>query len=210
MDGSAQATPFLDIRAAVATDGERGLLSMTFAPDYASSGLFYLYLAANDPISPGELQVREYRRSATDPDRADPAGRIVWRQAHDQASNHNGGRIEFGPDGRLWFATGDGGGAGDQFGHAQDLTSQLGKLLRIDPRPGNAGSYGIPPDNPYAGRTDVSPSIWAAGLRNPFRFSFDRGSGDLVLGEVGEGAREEIYYVRRADGLGRAGNFGWP
>lgn len=209
-NGSTLATPFLDIRAAVATDGERGLLSTTFAPDYATSGLFYVYLTASDSISPGELQVREYHRSAADPDRADPAGRIVWRQAHDQASNHNGGQVEFGPDGRLWLATGDGGGANDQFGHAQDLKSQLGKLLRIDPRPGDAGSYSIPADNPYAGRTDVAPAIWAAGLRNPFRFSFDRGSGDLVLGDVGQGAREEIDYVRPADELGRGGNFGWP
>lgn len=207
-NGTVLPTPFLDISGTVATDGERGLLSMTFAPDYEASGLFYVYLAASDPV--GELQVREYKRSAADPDRADPTGRVVWRQAHDQASNHNGGQVEFGPDGLLWFATGDGGGSNDQFGHAQDLGSQLGKLLRIDPRPGNAVTYTVPPDNPYAARLDVAQAIWAAGLRNPFRFSFDRGSGDLVIADVGQSAREEIDYARVADGLGRGGNFGWP
>jgi glucose/arabinose dehydrogenase len=207
-NGSVLPTPFLDISGTVATDGERGLLSMTFAADYETTGLFYVYAVASNPL--GELQVREYRRSATDPDRADPTGRVVWRQAHDQASNHNGGQVEVGPDGLLWLATGDGGGSNDQFGHAQDLGSQLGKLLRIDPRPGGAGSYSVPPDNPYAGRLDVANAIWAAGLRNPFRFSFDRGSGDLVIADVGQSAREEIDYVRGADGLARAGNFGWP
>jgi glucose/arabinose dehydrogenase len=207
-DGTVLPTPFLDIRGLVATDGERGLLSMTFAADYETTGLFYVYAVANNPL--GELQVREYRRSATDPDRADPTGRVVWRQSHDQAANNNGGQVEVGPDGLLWLATGDGGGSNDQFGHAQDLGSQLGKLLRIDPRPGGAGSYTVPPDNPYAGRLDVANAIWAAGLRNPFRFSFDRGSGDLVIGDVGQSAREEVDYERVADRLGRGGNFGWP
>ena len=200
-DGTQMPAPFLDISAEVATDGERGLLSITFPPDYESSGLMYVYMVARAPV--GELQVREFQRSA-DPDLAVPGpGRIVWRQAHAQASNHNGGQVEFGPDGLLWLAPGDGGGSNDQFGHAQDLGSQLGKLLRIDPRPGDAGGYSIPPDNPYG------TSVWAAGLRNPFRFSFDRGSGDLVIGDVGQSAREEIDWVGRADGLGRGGNFGW-
>jgi hypothetical protein len=133
---------------------------------------------------------------------ADPGpGRIVWRQAHDEASNHNGGTLAFGPDGMLWLATGDGGGGNDTFGHAQDLGSQLGKILRIDPRA--ATGYRVPPENPYGN------AIWAAGLRNPFRFSFDRGSGDLLIGDVGQGAREEIDWVRFADVLGRAGNYGW-
>ena len=198
-------TPFLDIRGTVSLEDERGLLSMAFPPDYESSGLFYVYLTASDPA--GELQVREYRRSAADPDRADPTGRVVWSQAH-SATNHNGGQIEFGTDGRLWLATGDGGVFNGTL--AQDMGSQLGKLLRIDPRPGNAGSYTVPADNPYFGRLDVAQAIWAAGLRNPFRFSFDRVTGDLVLGDVGQGAREEVDWARSSHGLGRGGNFGWP
>jgi hypothetical protein len=207
-DGTVLPTPFLDIRDTVATDGERGLLSMAFPPDYETSGLFYVYVIASSPA--GELQVREYQRSPTDPDRTGPTGRVVWHQAHDQASNHNGGQVEFGPDGRLWLATGDGGGSDDVFGHAQDPGSQLGKLLRIDPRAGDAGTYTVPPDNPYADRLDVAQAIWATGLRNPFRFSFDRGSGDLVLADVGQSTREEIDWARASDGLARGGNFGWP
>ena len=204
-NGVVQPTPFLDIRGTVSVEGERGLLSMAFPPDYETSGLFYVYLTASDTA--GELQVREYRRSASDPDRVDGTGRVVWRQDH-AATNHNGGQVEFGTDGRLWLATGDGAVFDGQL--AQDMGSQLGKLLRIDPRPGNAGTYTVPADNPYVGRLDVAQAIWAAGLRNPFRFSFDRGTGDLVLGDVGQEGREEIDWARAADGVARGGNFGWP
>src|SRR3954451_14320876 len=209
-DGSVLPGPFLDISAAVrSSEAERGLLSIAFAPDYARSGLFYVYLTAESPL--GELQVREYRRSAADPDRADPAtGRIVWRQAHDEAPNHNGGTLDFGPDGYLWFATGDGGGGNNQFGHARDLGSQLGKLLRIDPRPSAGLGYSVPPDNPFVGVRGASPTIWAYGLRNPFRFSFDhRGSKDLFIGDVGQDTAEEVDWVRAADGLGKGADFGW-
>src|SRR3954454_3212273 len=203
-DGSVLPGPFLDISAAVrSSEAERGLLSIAFAPDYARSGLFYVYLTAESPL--GELQVREYRRSAADPDRADPAtGRIVWRQAHDEAPNHNGGTLDFGPDGYLWFATGDGGGGNNQFGHARDLDSQLGKVLRIDPRPSGSLGYTVPRDNPFGS------AVWAYGLRNPFRFSFDqRGSKDLFIGDVGQDTAEEIDWVRAADGLGKGADFGW-
>jgi glucose/arabinose dehydrogenase len=201
--GQTLAAPFLDLTGQVENDGERGLLSLAFAPEYASSGLFYVYMVAHDPL--GELQIREFRRSS-DPDRADPAsGRVVWRQAHNEGASHNGGTVEFGPDGMLWFATGDGGGSNDQFGHARDLDSQLGKLLRIDPQPGNAGTYTVPAGNPFG------TAVWAYGLRNPFRFSFDlRGAGDLFIGDVGESAREEIDRVRRSAGLGKGADFGWP
>ncbi len=176
---------FLDIVDQVATDGERGLLSIAFAADYEASGRFYVYLTAEDPR--GELQVREYHRSAADPDRADPTGRIVWSTPHGEASNNNGGQVEIGPDGLLWFATGGGGGSNDLFNHARDPAGRLGKLLRIDPNPGNGGGYTIPAGNPFG------TAVWAYGLRNPFRFSFDvRGTGDLFIGDVGEGAREEI------------------
>ncbi len=203
-DGATLPDPFLDVSADVATDGERGMLSIAFPPDYATTGLLYVYMVAKSPV--GELQVREFHRSDANADLADPGpGRIVWHQAHNEGgkSNHNGGQIEFGPDGLLWLAPGDGGGSDDQFGHAQDLGSQLGKVLRIDPRPGDGGGYTTPPDNPYGS------TVWARGLRNPFRFSFDRGSGDLLIGDVGQGAREEIDWARRADGLGRGANFGW-
>ena len=197
VDGAVRSTPFADLTGQVGLDGERGLLSIAFPPDYQSSGLAYVYLAAPD----GELQIRELRRSAANPDVTDGSQRVVWRQAHDEAANHNGGTLAFGPDGMLWFATGDGGGGDDVFGHAQDLDSQLGKVLRIDPRA--ATGYRVPAGNPYGN------AIWAAGLRNPFRFSFDRGTGDLFIGDVGQSTREEIDRVRFADGLGRAGNYGW-
>src|SRR6476469_7116893 len=159
-------------------------------------------MVANNPV--GEIQVREYRRSTASAELADPAsGRIVFRATHNEAGNHNGGQIECGPDGYLSFATGDGGGSNDQFNHAHDLNSPLGKLLRIDPRPGNAGSYTIPAGNPFG------TAVWAYGLRNPFRFSFDRGTGDLLIGDVGQGAREEVDRSPRASGLGRGGDYGW-
>ena len=202
-DGRVLPTPFLDISPEVATDGERGLLSIAFAPDYATSGRFYVYMVAAEPL--GELQVREYRRSAANPDVAGLAGRIVWSQPHDEAANHNGGTLDFGPDGMLWFATGDGGGSDNGFGHARDLGSQLGKLLRIDPRPGSGGGdYTVPAENPYG------TAIWAYGLRNPFRFSFDtRGTRDLFIGDVGQGTREEIDRLQWAARFSGGADFGW-
>ena len=201
VDAVTQTTPFVDLTGQVATGSEQGLLSIAFPPDYESSGLAYVYLTATGG---GELQVRELRRSAADPNRTDGTQRIVWRQTHDQAGNHNGGTIDFGPDGLLWLATGDGGGTNDQFGHAQDPASQLGKVLRIDPRPSGSATYTIPPDNPSG------TAVFSIGLRNPFRFSFDRGTGDLLIGDVGQSAREEIDWARFEDGLGRGGNYGWP
>jgi Glucose / Sorbosone dehydrogenase len=194
--GTVLPTPFLDLSGGVATDGERGLLSIAFPPDYASSGLFYVYLAAQSPL--GQLQIRQYHRSASNPDVADPAGRIVWVADHGEASNHDGGTIAFGPDGKLWLGTGDGGGADDEFHHAQDLGSPLGKLIRLDPRGTTA-----PPDNPFGSY------VWARGLRNPFRWSFDRVTGDLVVGDVGQDAREEVDWLPRASGLGRGADLGW-
>ena len=203
-DGGVRAEPFLDLRTDTLRDhNERGLLSIAFPPDYTESGRFYVYLTAVDPE--GELQVREYRRSATDAYRADAAsGRIVLRQAHAQNGNHNGGSMAFGPDGRLWIGTGDGGGANDPLRSGQDLTTLLGKLLRIDP-------LGPPPaDNPFAGATDGRrPEIWAYGLRNPWRFSFDRQTGDLVIGDVGQNAREEVDFAPASAGRGGGANYGW-
>src|SRR5436190_7444693 len=153
VDGAVQPAPFANLTGQVGTDGERGLLSIAFPPDYASSGLAYVYLAAPD----GELQIRELHRSATDPNVSDGTSRLVWSQAHSEFANHNGGTVAFGPDRMLWFATGDGGGSNDQLGHAQDVNRQLGKLLRIDPRASGSSSYTVPADNPYG------TAVWASG-----------------------------------------------
>ena len=198
-NGAILGTPFLDITGDVQAGDERGLLSIAFPLDYATSGLFYVYLTAQPD---GELQVREYRRSAADPDLADPTGRVVWRHAHPNG-NHNGGQVQVDDAGLVWFATGDGGGQGDPENNAQNTGSHLGKVLRIDPRPGNAGSYTIPPGNPFG------TAVWATGLRNPFRFSFDRDNGDLVIGDVGGNAREEIDWALASEGLGNGANYGW-
>ncbi len=208
--GTPQATPFLTVP--VATDGERGLLSMAFAPDYATSGLFYVYLVAPGT---GQIRIEERRRSAANPDVADPSyARLVLAVPHGLQNNHNGGQLQFGPDGMLYIGTGDGGGAGDPYDNGQRLSGNpagdgqnplLGKLLRIDPR--GAAPYAIPGGNPLAAPNQ--PEIWAYGLRNPWRFSFDRATGDLVIGDVGQGAWEEIDFAPAAAGAGRGANFGW-
>ena len=196
INGQRQATPFLDATADVLAGGERGLLSMAFASDYQASGRFWVYMtvkaAASTNGTEGQIQVREYRRA--DADHAVPApSRILFAVDHDQAGNHNGGQLQFGPDGMLWAGTGDGGGADNSAvpGSAQSPTSLLGKLLRVDPN----GSG--------------QPQIWALGLRNPWRFSFDRATGDLVIGDVGQGAIEEVDWAP-APGRGQGANYGWP
>jgi hypothetical protein len=183
VDGVLQATPFIDLRGiTLATTQERGLLSVAFAPDYTTTGRFYVYLTAQSPA--GEIQIREYRRSATDMNVADPlSGRLLLAITHNQASNHNGGQVQIGPDGKLWLATGDGGGSNDQFGHSQDPASMLGKLLRLS-------LDGGPPE------------MLAVGLRNPWRFSF-MPDGRIVIADVGQNQYEEI-------NVGVAGNYGWP
>jgi len=218
-DGAKLPEPFLDITADVDTTGEGGLLSMAFAPNYRRSGYFYVFLTPKD-ATPGVLphapiEVREYRRSRTDPDRADPASaRTVLTVPHPTFTNHYGGQLQFGPDGLLYVSTGDGGGGGDTPGNAQNTASRLGKLLRLDPRPDGSAAdgspeYRAPKDNPFArGGGDVL--VWSYGLRNPFRFSFDRKTGDLTIGDVGEGAVEEIDFASAGRrGAGWGANFGW-
>jgi hypothetical protein len=200
-------TPFLDIRRLVTTGGERGLLSMAFAPDYRRSGRFYVYYTD----SAGFIRIDELDRSATDHDRADPRSRrLVLRVAHHRL-NHKGGQLQFGPDGKLYAGLGDGGGAGDPDRNAQSLRRLLGKLIRISPRA--RGGYDVPRDNPFRGRAGARPEIYAYGLRNPWRFSFDRLRGGLTIGDVGQDAVEEIDYVRNRRGRGHAPrggyNFGW-
>ncbi|HEX8073765.1 MAG TPA: PQQ-dependent sugar dehydrogenase [Thermoleophilaceae bacterium] len=193
--------PFLDIRSRVLAGGERGLLSMAFAPDYQRSGLFYVYFTGRN----GDVRIQQFRRSSGNPSVADAAsGRDVLRVAHSRYPNHNGGQLQFGPDGYLYAGLGDGGGGGDQDRRGQDLGTLLAKLVRIDPRPG--GGYDVPAGNPFAGRSGARDEIWAYGLRNPYRFSFDRRTGDLTIGDVGQDRFEEVDFVR---GAGRGANYGW-
>lgn len=196
--------PFLDIRGSVKAGGEQGLLSMAFAPDYARSRRFYVYFT--DPG--GDIRVQEFRRSRSSSDRADRrTRRAVISQEHSQFSNHNGGQLQFGPDGLLYMGFGDGGGAGDPLGSGQDLGTLLGKVLRIDPRRSGRRRYSVPRTNPFVGRSGARPEIYAYGLRNPWRFSFDRSTGDLTLADVGQSEVEEVDFARR--GRARGANFGW-
>jgi glucose/arabinose dehydrogenase len=195
--------PFLDIRDRVEAGGEEGLLSVAFPPDYEQSGRFYVYYT----LRGGDVnRVSEFRRSAATT--ADPASeRPVIQFSHATFGNHNGGQLQFGPDGQLYIATGDGGGAGDPDGNGQNVNSPLGKLLRIDPLPGNAGAYGIPPGNPFAGRTPGLDEIYATGLRNPWRFSFDRKTDRIAIADVGQGSWEEVNFTSPSRLAGA--NFGW-
>jgi glucose/arabinose dehydrogenase len=189
--------------------GERGLLGTAFHPDYMSNRrLFVHYSRAGD----GTTVVSELRASA-DRETADPASERVLLTVEDPFPNHNGGQLAFGPDGYLYIGLGDGGSGGDPFGNGQNANALLGKILRIDvDSPAAAGrAYALPPDNPYAaGGTSPGaglPEIWAIGLRNPWRFSFDREFGDLYIGDVGQGSWEEIDR-QPADSTGGE-NYGW-
>ncbi|HEX3316468.1 MAG TPA: PQQ-dependent sugar dehydrogenase [Solirubrobacteraceae bacterium] len=203
----------------VATDGERGLLSMAFPPDYGSSGLFYVFKASSAVV--GHVQVVEYRRSATDPDQADlGSARVVLDVDHSQANAHNAGQIAFGPDGDLYVTMGDGAATPE---NGQKTASLLGKVLRIDPRVQPDGhAYGIPADNPFAGNPRCGPGdgaapcpeVFAWGLRNPYRASFDRLAGSLIVADVGLDTEEEVnlgMVTDPATGAStlRGANLGW-
>jgi hypothetical protein len=215
-------TPFLDISARVLFGGERGLLAMAVAPDYATSGRFYVYYTGEGaaPGSDGDIVIERYQRSGNE-DLADPTPTTILVINHTSQSNHNGGWLAFGPnDGFLYISTGDGGGGCDSSGpHAQLTTSLLGKILRIDvsgtdPTPdvdcGNdyfaTTGYTTPATNPFVGVSGCD-EIWAYGLRNPFRFSFDRSTGDLFIGDVGQDNWEEINF--KAAAASAPFNFGW-
>ena len=192
-NGVKQATPFLNISSMVNTVGEGGLLGLAFAPDYASSGRFYVYFTESIESGAvgGDIRVEEYTRSSSNPDVADPASRrLIFEIEHSSRSNHYGGGLVFGPDNLLYISTGDGGGANDPDSNGQNQASRLGKVLRL---------------NPVATTT---PQMYAYGLRNPFRISFDTTTGDLIIGDVGQDRWEEINF--RAGGAAPGANYGWP
>lgn len=186
----------LDLSGRVATGSEQGLLGLAFPHD----GRF-LYVDLTDPA--GDTRILEFRVGARGIDAS--SEREVLRVEQPYA-NHNGGQLAFGPDGHLYIGLGDGGSAGDPEGRAQSLGTLLGKILRISPRPAGGEPYGVPPDNPFVGTPGARPEIWALGLRNPWRFSFDRETGELWIGDVGQGAWEEIDVL--PSGRGGA-NLGW-
>jgi glucose/arabinose dehydrogenase len=203
-NGALLPTPFLDISPLTTTDGERGLLSMAFHPQYAQNGSFFIYYTDTS----GDIVVDRMKVSSSNANVADPAsvGRVITIP-HRDFSNHNGGQLAFGADGYLYIGTGDGGGAGDPQRNGQNLNALLGKILRLDVGivvPGQA--YGIPSGNPYAGQAGRRGEIWAAGLRNPWRFAFDRTDGLLYIADVGQDQREEVDVAPAAQG-GR--NYGW-
>ncbi|MCR5877968.1 PQQ-dependent sugar dehydrogenase [Phenylobacterium sp. J367] len=187
--GQVQADPFLDLPdGGFATGGEQGLLGLAFAPDYAATGRFYIHFTN----TAGDIEVREYTR--LDAGHADAnSGRTILTVPHPGQTNHNGGWLAFGPDGYLYIATGDGGGGGDPNNNAQNLDSLLGKILRIDVGgdafPADAArNYAIPAGNPFAGAVPGADEVWLYGLRNPWRASFDSATGDLWIGDVGQGS----------------------
>jgi glucose/arabinose dehydrogenase len=196
--GSTVPTVFLDISSRVSTSGERGLLGLAFHPDYENNRRFFVYFTR---ASDGDIQIAEYQASAANSNVADTAESVIITIEHSSADNHNGGTIAFGTDGFLYAGTGDGGGGNDPGNNAQNINSLLGKFIRLDI---NSGSpYSIPGDNPFAGMTAGADEIYAVGMRNPYRFSFDRGGGALYAGDVGQGAIEEV------DIITRGGNYGW-
>lgn len=195
------ADPTLDIADLVGVEGEGGLLGLTFSPD---GRLLYVSYTGNS----GESIVAEY---AMDGDRADADSARILLTVEQPFSNHNGGQIEWGPDDLLYVALGDGGNGGDPLNSGQDTSTLLGAILRLDPEnPGGEAAYGIPADNPFADGERGRPEIWLYGVRNPWRFSFDRDTGDLWIGDVGQNAVEEITFLP-ADGgsAGRGANLGW-
>ena len=198
---------FLDIHTLVdSTNGERGMLSMAFDPNYAANGLFYVFYADSGAAggSQGDIHIDEYHVSGN-PNVANQASRrTVWTFSHG-AIYHNGGQLQFGPDGLLYISVGD----NTVGANAQSLDNPYGKILRIDPHGAGQGVHGVPATNPFVG-TAGTPEIWSFGLRNPFRFSFDELTGDLVIGDVGQNDFEEIDFAPTASGAGRGVNFGWP
>ena len=197
-------TPFLDVSSLVTPnlsgESERGLLGLAFDPHYATNGFFFIYYTDRS----GNITLARYSVSANR-DRADPnSAAMVLMIEHTEFPNHNGGQLQFGPDGYLYLGPGDGGSGGDPHNHAQDLSQRLGKLLRIDV---STLPYRIPPSNPFVNTAGARPEIWAYGLRNPWRFTFDRNTGDLFIADVGQDLWEEVD-LQPATSIGGE-NYGW-
>ena len=195
--GAKLPTPFLSI--SVTSGGERGLLGLVFDPDYATNGYFYVYYSQGS-----NSKISRFSVSSSNPNVADANSETVIMTIPQPYSNHNGGDMAFGPDGYLYIGLGDGGSAGDPGNRSQDPQELLGKMLRIDV---STLPYTIPPSNPFVGDSSTLDEIWALGLRNPWRWSFDRETGDLWIGDVGQGAREEIHFTPAGSPGGH--NYGW-
>ncbi|MCA9969668.1 MAG: PQQ-dependent sugar dehydrogenase, partial [Anaerolineales bacterium] len=202
-------TPFLDVSGLVTSGGERGLLGLAFHPNYAANGYFFV----NYTDSAGDTVVARYTVSAN-PNVADAGSAVIALRVDQPFANHNGGQLQFGPDGYLYVGLGDGGSAGDPGNRAQNLGLLLGKILRLDVDGGGlppdcdaGGQYTIPADNPFVATAGACGEIWAYGLRNPWRFSFDRASGDLYIADVGQSAWEEIDFQPASSAGGE--NYGW-
>jgi len=199
--GNVNPVPFLDIRPKVTYGGERGLLGLAFHPNYKTNGFFYInYVGAGD-----STHISRFTVSSSDPAKADPASEYKLLTLYHPYTNHNGGDLSFGPDGYLYIGLGDGGAGGDPGNRAQNLSEYLGKIHRIDVN--NGSPYSIPPTNPFYNSPSAQKEIWAYGLRNPWRFSFDRLTGDLWIADVGQDAYEEINLQPSSSTGGE--NYGW-
>jgi len=196
--GQVSGTPFLDISSRISSGGERGLLGLAFHPQYAENGRFYV----NYTDTSGNTHIAEFRASSS-PDVADPASERTLLVVDQPFANHNGGGLAFGRDGMLYAGLGDGGSGGDPLGNGQRLGTHLGKMLRFDVERADH----IPADNPFLSTPGAEPEIWARGLRNPWRFSFDSATGDLYIGDVGQGDFEEVDIGFPARHGGE--NYGW-
>ncbi len=193
------ADTYLDIVSKVASGGEMGLLGLAFHPDFEQNGYFFVNYTKN---SPRETVISRFKATAGS-NRVDPATETILLKYEQPYANHNGGKVAFGPDGFLYIAAGDGGSGGDPQNNGQNLKTMLGKILRIDVNKTDKGNYGIPADNPFVGNANALPEIYAYGLRNPWRFSFDAETGQLWAGDVGQNKLEEIDIIKKG------GNYGW-
>lgn len=202
-DGTVNATPFLDLSSQISTGNERGLLGLAFHPDYRNNGYFFVnYTKPN-----GNTQISRFSVDPTNADLANPNSEWPILGYTQPFSNHNGGNLDFGPDGYLYISSGDGGSGGDPDDRAQNINLLLGKILRIDvDNPSGGNNYGIPADNPFLGNPDARPEIWAYGLRNPWRFSFDLTANHIWIADVGQTSREEINRTPISEG---GTNYGW-
>lgn len=203
LDGTTNATPFLNITSIVDSGGERGLLGLAFHPEYSTNGFFYVHYSR----AGGDTQISRFSVSTADADVADSNSEFEVLTVAQPFSNHNGGTITFAPDGYLYIGLGDGGGGGDTDNNAQNTLNLLGTIVRIDiDNPSDGNNYGIPADNPFIGDSLILDEIWAYGLRNPFRFSIDDETNSIWIGDVGQNAREEVNHESLTEG---GLNYGW-